>query len=88
MHALPAIRPIRQLNPLLNLAADYVLSRKVELPDWKALQRYWQIDPLYPKLMSPHRFDNLANRSDNYLRLVDRYRVKALVRNKLLTVAG
>jgi hypothetical protein len=49
MHVLPPIPPVRVLDPLLdpflNPAADYVLSRKVECPDWKALQLYWRPEP-------------------------------------------
>jgi hypothetical protein len=29
--------------------ADQVLSRKVERPDWKALQLYWRADPQRPR---------------------------------------
>ncbi len=44
MHGSPPIPRVRQFNPLLNTAADHVLSSKVEQSDWKALQRYWEID--------------------------------------------
>jgi hypothetical protein len=49
MHALFPLQPVRQLDPLLNLVADQVLSRKVERPDWKALQLYWRADPQRPR---------------------------------------